>query len=100
MEFLLLQNGMDKKIDIYATSINLKQTGRLIAINVNNISSIKLKYTKYDKINNKYFVINLINKEKIYVNEFIAVPTGLLRIDYTRNADYEVVDTFIRCPHA
>ncbi len=40
MDYLLLQNGMDTKIDGWFT--NLKHTGRLYSVNVNNIYSIKL----------------------------------------------------------
>ncbi len=94
MDYLLLQNGMDTKIDGWFT--NLKHTGRLYSVNVNNINSIKLEYTKHDKINISYFVINLINKEKIYVNKYIAIRSGLFSLSYSENKDYEVVDTFIR----
>jgi hypothetical protein len=94
-ELLILQNAMDCKVDIYITNFNIKPRPKRVAININQIVSIHHDYTKYDKINTKYFVINLINGEKIYVNEMNHYPTGLFETLYSKNKDYEVVDTFI-----
>lgn len=96
MEKIVLENGMNNKIDNWITTLHLKKTGRLIYINVNNISTIKLKYTKYDKVNLGYFLITLVNGKKIYVNKYTCIRTGLFTSCYDVNKDYELVDTFIR----
>lgn len=95
-QFLLLNNALDYKIDVCITTLKIKKHRRLMSINTNNIISIKLEYTKYDTVNKSYFVITLVNGEKIYVNRMTAIPMGLLSASYTPNEDYDKVDNFVR----
>lgn len=92
-QLLVLQNALDYKIDVHITTLQLKKTGRRIAINISHITSIKLEYTEYDDTNKRCYVITLVNNEKIYVNEMIALPIGFFSATYSKNCDYEVVDT-------
>ena len=95
-QLLVLNNAMDSKIDVFISPFNL-QPSYQIAINITYIVSIKLKYTKYDKINLSYYVITLISGKKIYVNQWNAKPIGLFSYSCERNADdYETVKTFIQ----
>lgn len=94
-QLLVLKNVMDHKIDIHITTLQLKKTGRRVAINTSHIISIKLEYTKYDKENLSYYVITLINGEQIYVNKMNALQMGLFEAAYTINEDYEVINTLM-----
>ena len=93
-QFLVLKNAMDCAIDINIMALKLKKTGRRVTINTNNIVSIKLDYTKYDKTNLKYYIITLITGEKIYINEKNAFPMSLFEVIYSENEDYEKVNNF------
>ena len=81
--FIVLNNALD----FYS------MTSRKIIININHIVSIKLVYTKYNKINLSYYIINLINGRNIYVNQMIGTILGLFNIVYIKNEDYEKVDS-------
>ena len=93
-QLLLLNNAMDYIIDVYFMTLKLKNSRR-VAINISNISYIKLGYTIYDKVNLSYYEISMINGEKYYVNKMNALRLGLFNVSYTINEDYVKVETFI-----
>lgn len=91
--FMVLDNVMDYAVDIYVSAFFSRKTSeRKCIINANNISTINLYCTKYDKVNSSYFKITMTNGEILYINKYIPSPTGIFDTMYDGNPDYEKIE--------
>jgi hypothetical protein len=92
-EFIHLKNAMNSKIDLTVISYALLTLfgfkSKSMLINIQHIISITHGYTDYDK--NSYYLITLINGEKIYVNSSRIVSTGFFKVHLTTNDDYNLI---------
>jgi hypothetical protein len=95
-QFLLLNNAMDCVIDnhFFILFFGGDNFGRKReVINISQISSIKHKYTFFDKL--YYFEINMISGRKIYVNQMLILEMGLFLIKFNYNEDYTKIENLI-----
>lgn len=97
-QFLVLDNAMYSKIGtfIFGHFKIFFQTRNQATININHIVSITEYQRWYDKLNKFYYIIKLTNGQKIYVNDYVIEPTGLLSATLSRNPDFERVSQYIK----
>jgi len=92
-EFISLKNAMNSKFDLtfitYALLTLFGFKSKSMVINIQHIISITHGYTNYDKTG--YYLITLINGEKIYVNSSRIISTGFFKVQLSTNEDYDLI---------
>jgi hypothetical protein len=92
-EFIPLKNAMNSKFDLtfitYALLTLFGFKSKSMVINIQHIISITHGYTNYDQTG--YYLITLINGEKIYVNSSRIISTGFFKVLLSTNEDYDLI---------